>query len=70
MPGLDQRASRMAIDRGTTMAGYMLDDWEYGLLQQALTYGASEASDTIGVTSVSPVANHRIGSANWKIEDR
>ena len=60
----------MAIDTSTTMAGNMLNNREHCAFQQPLTYRASETSDTIGVASVSPVADHRIGSANWKIEDR
>jgi hypothetical protein len=60
----------MAIDTSATMAGYMLDDGEYGALQQPFTYGSSETDDAVGVVSVRSVANHRIGSANWKVEDR
>src|SRR5271170_4476 len=70
MPGLDQRASVVAVDSGAAVTRYVLDDREHATLDQTLAHRSGEARHTLRVGPVGAVADHRIGSGCGQVEYR
>lgn len=60
----------MAVEAGTSVAGYVLDHWQYAAFDQALARPTGEVRHAIGIAAISTVADHRISPGDRKVEHR
>ena len=60
----------MAVDPSAAVTGDVLDDRQHSALEQPFADRSAKTGDAVGLASIGPVTDHRIGARDRKIEHR